>query len=53
MVAVAGEVADFDTGVGQGFLDEAFNFGGGHGHKRCLSIFVRDNAGGCKKPVAI
>src|SRR5690606_8866021 len=33
MVAVAGEVADLDFGVGKGGLDEAFDFGGIHCHE--------------------
>jgi hypothetical protein len=28
MIAIPGQIADFDRGIGQGFLDEAFNIGG-------------------------
>jgi hypothetical protein len=32
MVAVTAQITDGDVGVGQAFLDQAFDFGGFHGH---------------------
>ena len=32
VVAIAGEITDLDLGIGQRFLDQAFEFAGFHGH---------------------
>ncbi len=39
MVAVAGEVADLDPGVGQSFDDQPFDVSGLHGHVEILVPF--------------